>query len=133
MKKIKVQKYKLAVKKSNTGRGLFAMENIPKGVCIEEYNGRQLTEEEKYTSNSKYLFEINSKITIDGYVKGNRAKFINYACRPNVEFEIYKNKVFICTIKKIKAGEEITIDYGQEYFDEYIKPNGCKCEKCIKK
>ena len=26
-------------------------------------------------------------------------------------------------------GEEITYDYGKEYFDEYIKPKGCRCEK----
>jgi SET domain-containing protein len=33
--------------------------------------------------------------------------------------------------KKIKPGEEITYDYGREYFDIFLKPNGCKCAKCV--
>ena len=31
--------------------------------------------------------------------------------------------------KAIKPGEEITYDYGKEYFDEHIKPFGCRCPK----
>ena len=27
-------------------------------------------------------------------------------------------------------GEEFTYDYGKEYFDTHIKPNGCRCPKC---
>ena len=130
MSKFKVSQYKTAVKKASAGRGLFAMENIPANICFMEYKGREISEDEKYTSNSKYLFEINNKVTIDGYIKNNPARFINYACRPNAEFDTYKNKVFVFSTKKIKAGEEITIDYGKEYFDAYIKPKGCKCKIC---
>jgi SET domain-containing protein len=131
MSKFKVKNYKLKVKKCNTGRGLFAMEDIPKGDCILEYFGKELTEEEKYTSTSRYLFEINKKITIDGWVKGNIARYINYACKPNAEFDTYKNKIYVLALKKIKAGDQITIDYGEEYFDEYIKGN-CLCDSCVK-
>jgi len=38
--------------------------------------------------------------------------------------------MWIWSIKVIKAGEEITIDYGKDYFDDFIKPVGCKCAKC---
>ena len=31
------------------------------------------------------------------------------------------------------SGEELTYDYGKEYFNEFIKPIGCKCVKCISK
>ena len=31
-------------------------------------------------------------------------------------------------IRAIQAGEEITIDYGQDYMDTHIKR--CKCESC---
>lgn len=32
--------------------------------------------------------------------------------------------------RKIKAGKELSYDYGKDHFEEYIKPHGCKCEKC---
>jgi SET domain-containing protein len=35
--------------------------------------------------------------------------------------------------KKIKPGEEITYDYGREYFDIFLKPSGCKCAKCVER
>ena len=38
--------------------------------------------------------------------------------------------VILRAIKAIEAGEEITYDYGDEYFELFIKPNGCRCEKC---
>ena len=38
--------------------------------------------------------------------------------------------MFIRAIKPIKAGEEITWDYGHDYFVNVITPSGCKCVKC---
>jgi len=122
--------YKLLVKKSIAGLGLFAGEDIPKGACIIEYKGRVISHEEEYTSRSKYLFEINSKKTIDGQARSNTARYINHSCRPNAEPEIIKGKVLIMAKRKIKAGEEILYNYGKEYWEEHIKPKGCRCPKC---
>ena len=123
--------YQVKVKRSSAGLGLFAMEDIPKGKFIIEYFGRELKPGEEYTSNSKYLFEINSRKTIDGTIRENIARYINHSCRPNCEVEIKKGKVLIYSRKKIKAGEELAYDYGKEYWNEHIKPVGCKCIKCF--
>lgn len=128
--KYKVGEHKVKVKRSRAGLGLFAAENISKGSCIIEYVGRTLTKAEEYTSNSKYLFEINSRRTIDGSIRSNIARYVNHSCRPNVEAEIYKGQIFFMAYKNIKAGEELSFDYGKEYWDEHIKPKGCRCEKC---
>lgn len=125
--------YILTPKRSNAGIGLFTQSEIPKGVCIIEYFGRTISSEEEYTSNSKYLFEINSKRTIDGAVKENIARYINHSCRPNAEPEIRKGRVFIMSKKKILPGEEIVYDYGKEYWEHHIKPKGCRCLKCTEK
>lgn len=124
------QNWKLLVKRSSAGRGLFAGEGIPKGVCVIEYVGRTLSKEEAETSKSRYLFEISSTKTIDGKPAINKAGYINHSCRPNCETEIYKGRVFIRSIKRIKEGEELTYDYGKEYLDEFITPHGCKCAHC---
>ncbi len=56
--------WKLLVKRSSAGLGMFAGERIPKDACIIEYVGKQISEEEAYSSRSKYLFEITKKKTI---------------------------------------------------------------------
>jgi SET domain-containing protein len=123
--------YKLKVKRSSAGLGLFADENIPKGKFLIEYFGRDLAPGEEFISKSKYLFEINSKRTIDGTNRSNTARYINHSCRPNCEVEIKKGRVLVFSKKNIKAGEELNYDYGKEYWDEHIKPLGCKCVKCL--
>lgn len=131
--KYQIEDWGLKVKKSKAGLGLFATKDIPKGICMIEYFGRELSEEEQYTSRSKYLFEINSKITIDGGSRENTARYINHSCKPNSEVEIKNKKVYIFSRKKIKAGEELCYDYGKEYFNEHIKKGGCRCVGCEKK
>ncbi|HEY1037047.1 MAG TPA: SET domain-containing protein [Candidatus Paceibacterota bacterium] len=128
-----IDKKSVAVKKSSAGLGLFAAADIPKGACIIEYVGRVIKGEEEYTSRSKYLFEINSRKTIDGQARSNTARYINHSCRPNAEIAIHKSRAFIFSIKKINASEEICYDYGKEYFDAHLKPMGCRCPRCQEK
>jgi len=122
--------FDLVVRKSYAGHGLRTNTPIPKGACVVEYWGRELTADEENTSNSKYLFAINEKKTIDGSVRANIARYINHSCRPNCEPEIYRGRVYILARRNIKAGEELCYDYGEEYFNNHIKPHGCRCIKC---
>lgn len=132
MKKTKYEpgNFKLLVKRSSAGLGLFAGEDIPKDVCLIEYFGRTISPQEEYTSKSKYLFGLNSRCTIDGTTRKNKARYINHSCRPNAEAVIKNNRIFIMARRKIKTGEEIAYDYGKEYWNEHIKPHGCRCLKC---
>jgi len=115
------------VGRSSAGLGLFAARPYRKGERIIEYFGRTLTNAEEYTSRSKYLFEVNARKTIDGAARENIARYINHSCKPNCEPEIERGHIFIDAIKHIKAGEEFTYDYGEEYFNEHIRPYGCRC------
>lgn len=131
-KKLKtpISKFKLRVGKSLSGKGVFAMEEIPKGKRIIEYIGRSVPVEEQGTIAGRYLFWTGRKKMIDGNIKGNLARFINHSCRPNCEADGPSGRVFIYSLRRIKVGEELTYDYGDEYFNDYIKPVGCRCEKC---
>ena len=117
------------VGRSSAGLGLFATRAYKKGERIIEYFGRVISKEEEYTSRSKYLFEVNSRKTIDGTDRKNIARYINHSCTPNCEPEIEKGRIYIDAIKNIKPGEEFTYDYGEEYFKEHIRPYGCRCVK----
>ena len=122
--------FALKVRRSSAGLGLYAQEAIPKGACIIEYIGRELAPGEEFTITSQYLFEVTKKKTIDGSPRYNTARYINHSCRPNCEIEIYQGRVFVLAKRNIREGEELNYDYGEDFFDEYIKPKGCRCLKC---
>jgi len=130
MARYKVGNYQLRVGRSRTGRGVFACEDIPKGACIAEYIGRPVPKEEMERDRGKYLFWVSKTKMIDGNIPENRARFINHSCAPNCRAEGPNGRVFIVTKRRIKAGEEITYNYGKEYFDQLIRAKGCKCRKC---
>lgn len=121
--------FDLVVRRSRTGLGLFTESEIPKGACIIEYTGVELTKEQEERSRSKYLFEINARKTIDGAPRWNTARYINHSCRPNCEPTIYKGRVFIHARRRIKPGEELNYDYGKNYFEQFLK-DICACPKC---
>ncbi|MFA5169304.1 MAG: SET domain-containing protein-lysine N-methyltransferase [Candidatus Paceibacterota bacterium] len=123
---------KVVVKKSSAGLGLYAKTPLKRGEFIIEYAGKLLTAKEANRKGGKYLFEINSRWTIDGSERSNFARYINHSCCPNCEAYIVGKKVKIRATKNIKAGEELSYDYGKDYFDEHIKPFGCRCIKCSK-
>lgn len=128
--KFHIEKYDLRPKRARAGIGLFTFSPIVRGKCVIEYKGRLLSEAEELTSNSLYLFEVTKKKTIDGRARSNLARYINHSCRPNCEVLIYKGRVYIMARRAIRPGEELTYDYGHEYFDEHITKRYCKCDKC---
>jgi SET domain-containing protein len=126
------QTYALRVGKSKSGKGLFAMEAIPKGVFIIEYTGRKISPDAQRLDDGKYLFWINKTEMIDGNIPSNTARYINHSCAPNCDARGPSGRVYIYSRRKIKEGEELTYDYGKEYFNRHIKPRGCRCGKCSK-
>lgn len=126
------QVLKLQVKRApkGLGLGLYAGEPISEDTCIIEYIGRTLTPEEERTSRSRYLFTVSKNKTIDGAIRENKARYINHSCAPNAEAVIHNGRIFIFALRDIGEGEPITYDYGEEYFDEYFKADGCKCDSC---
>lgn len=128
----KKPKPELKVKRSNAGLGLFTLSPLKKGDFVIEYTGEKISSDEADDRGGKYLFTINKKLVLDGKDRKHTARYINHSCRPNCEAEVDEDeeKVNIYAKKNIEAGEELTYNYGKEYWNEYIKPFGCKCEKC---
>jgi SET domain-containing protein len=122
-----MEKYEVHDARHGTGKGLFARVDFPEGEFIVEYVGTKIPTKEADLSKSRYLFELDEDWTLEGPPEINIAGYINHSCDPNAEAETQDGHIYISTIQKIKAGEEITIDYGDEYFDEFIKPTGCRC------
>ncbi len=119
-----------AVRRTRTGLGLYTLQTILKGKRIIEYTGPLISNKEVDKRRGKYFFQINSKWSVDGSPRGNTARYVNHSCAPNAEAFVSGRRVWLWSKKNIKEGEEITFNYGKEYFDDHIKPTGCKCRKC---
>jgi len=133
---IMARKRAFRIGRSRTGLGLFATASIKKGAFIVEYKGRKLTNEQAdklEARGNRYLYEINSRWTIDGTSRKNLGRYANHSCRPNAETHIIGHKVIIRALKNIRPGVEITYNYGRDYLTNVITRRGCKCDRCRKK
>jgi SET domain-containing protein len=120
------------VKKSTipgAGKGLFTKHDIKKGERILEYLGEIITDAECDIRAEKdrygYFFYISKKKCIDAYdIPEAVARYANDAkgltkvkgLTNNCCYAIYKNSGWIKSEKNIKAGSEILVSYGAEYW-----------------
>lgn len=109
------------------GKGLFARAPIKKGEFVLEYTGTIIPTEVADTLGTRYLFDLEDGRTIDGSPQTNAARWINHSCEPNCEAFLEDGHINIYAERDIAAGEELSFDYGQEYFDEFFAKSGCLC------
>jgi len=124
------------VGRSRTGLGLFATRPIKKRSRIAEYKGPLLNAEDALKAENRgnrYLYEVNSRWTIDGTARSNLARYFNHSCNPNADTSIRNRRIFIFARRNIKPGEEITYDYGVDYLKNVIGRSNCQCSRCRKR
>lgn len=123
---------KFAIRRSTPGLGLFTLRPIPAGKRIIEFIGKVITGAEADIKGGKYLFEIDENWYIDGSARTNLARYLNHSCRPNAVAYTSGKRVWIWSKRAIRAGEEITFNYGKAFVKEYLPSQGlrCRCEKC---
>ena len=123
------------IARSRTGLGLFATEAIARRALIVEYSGQRIptakAQEIESRRANKYMFEIDARWTIDGATRRNLARYVNHSCKPNAEAELVRGRMMYRARKNIATGEEITVDYGEEYYELYLAKGGCRCSACL--
>jgi len=125
--------FHLRLKPSKIHRwGVFAAEDIPANRKVVEYTGEKISRmETKRRSNAKltYLFALNDYWCLDGSVGGSGAEYINHCCEPNLVTRIFKGHILYMTLRFIRKGEELTVDY---HFARNVERVPCKCgaRKC---
>ncbi|ETP52174.1 hypothetical protein F442_02772 [Phytophthora nicotianae P10297] len=133
------------VKLFETGRvgvGVYTTTDLDVGDIVGEYVGK-LSEwsalvpgqpDQAMKANSGYTLLYNVKsvkkkyVYVDALTCGSITRFISHACDPNAVFVEMQNrrnaKVIVKMIKNVKAGAEITVNYGNE------RCFVCACEDC---
>jgi hypothetical protein len=126
-------------------KGVFAKKDIARDTHIIEYVGEKITKKESERRAEKvitrhkenvehgavYIFELNKRYDIDGYVEYNTARFINHSCSPNCESINIRGHIWIVAMRDIQKDEEITYNYGYS-LDNY-QDHVCRCnsENCV--
>jgi SET domain-containing protein len=112
-------------------KGIFTNSDIPKDELVIVVQGEVISgkecERREDEENNVYIF-WNGRYYIDT-VKTLKIKYINHDCDANCEvMERDKETLNLVSIKDIKAGDEITMDYGYDEIYEY-----CSCNTCSEK
>lgn len=117
-------------KNSNLGWGAIILEKVEKGDFICEYVGEIINQNEAnkrdkiygHKKNVNYLFDLTIESTIDSYVKGNKARFLNHSNDPNCECKVIFAqgdwRIAIYAKRNIDIGEELTFKY---IYDEKLE------------
>ena len=114
------------------GRGCFTTREIKKGTRVLEYTGRRLRRQEAnriyHERPSTYLFVLaDGQTVIDGI---GMASLVNHSCEPNCEPTEEDERIYLCAVKDIAAGEELTYDYNLTNSNEREMACHCDSKKC---
>jgi SET domain-containing protein len=118
----------------NAGLGLYTDSPIAKGEDVIEYTGEILTwkECEKRDGEGKggYFFYISSRHCIDArpdvcamgrYANDAMGLVRVPGLRNNCDYINRKRRIYIVARRNIKAGEEIFVSYGKDYWKYFGK------------
>ncbi len=111
--------------------GLYACKDIKKHTFMGEYTGIIRRYKNKIDDRNAYCFEYSigqkkTPYTIDAREKGSLIRFVNHSDTPNLSpLSVYLEGVMHIIFrsnKDIKKDEELTYDYGPNYWKRREKP-----------
>ena len=98
------------------GKGVIVNTNIPGRCKLGEIEGElvKLPQARKKIEQQAVIFfiELSDDLALD-CSRGNVFKYLNHSCSPNCYLRVYRNRVEVYSLGKIKKGLELTVDYGE--------------------
>jgi SET domain-containing protein len=105
----------LEVRRGRRGRGVFATRGFAEGELIETCPTVQLADAEVTGRLGDYVYtsvKDGDVLIVLGY-----GMLYNHAARPNVEYvQDEPSTMRFVALRDVSAGEELTIDYGEEWW-----------------
>jgi SET domain-containing protein len=125
--------FKMEIRRSKIHRyGVYAQERIPANRKVIEYTGKRLNRfqaKQKDGGGYTYLFAVDPYWTLDGACGGSGAEIINHSCEANLISRVMKGHVLYMSLRTIKPGEELTVDYNFSKTGDRT-PCSCGSKKC---
>jgi hypothetical protein len=131
------------------GYGLRARNAITKNTIIGEYTGEVIpTDQGISDEENQYNCEIEigppgtkektqALGWIDATTRGSIFRFMNHSCNSNTMFMqgrcgLHNRIIYVITTEDIQKDEEITVDYGDGWWENMEMPCVCGSKNCIK-
>ncbi len=115
-----------------TGRGLFAGTAVAARAKIGEFEGEVITirEARRRAKGRRVvaIIELDRK-AIDATATGRGFRYINHSCAPNTFTRLTQDRAEFYALRRIRAGEELTVDYGLSHHDGQL-PCQCSAAQC---
>lgn len=118
------------------GQGLFARRALPRGQTLGFYAGRRLgpraVARRDWNRRLTYVFGLSDGSVIDASEGGNALRHLNHSCAPNcAAYEVTdadgRLQIAIETRRRIRAGEELFIDYALDAGADAAAEFPCAC------
>ena len=110
------------------GTGAFAVEKISARKKLGNLGGEVITLREARKRAAKTrrvaMVEFGDGRALDASVNSNQLRYINHSCNPNTYMRVAYGKVEFYSLKTIRAGEELTCNYGPTHHDGKLQ---CRC------
>ena len=110
-----------------TGRGLFAGTPIRARAKIGEFEGEVigLREARRRAKGQRIVAIVElERHALDATHTGRGFRYINHSCAPNTYIRCTPERAEFYALRDIRAGEELTADYGETQHDGKLK---CRC------
>jgi SET domain-containing protein len=124
----KYARYRLRAARSGIHRfGVYALETIPAGRIVIEYTGRRMSWAKASRvpfEKSIYIANLKRGYAVDGRIGGSGAEYVNHSCEPNLKPKRAAGHLFFCSRRKIRPGEELTMDYK---YSIKLRRIPCRC------
>lgn len=121
-------RYRLRVDRSGIqGLGVYSREGIPARRVVIEYSGRRLGSWEAAKMpfpQDIYVADLKNGYVVDGRVGGSGAEYANHSCKPNLKIRRIGERLFLVSLRKIRAGEELTWNYR---YPVNLRRVPCRC------
>ena len=118
------------------GLGAFATRSLQRGHRIGVYTGRRYSPgdaaERDWDNALTYVFALSDGSCIDGSDGGNATRHLNHSCAPNcaaieLTHDDGRLDIVIEARRRIRAGEELLLDYALDIGDDDPADYPCRC------
>ena len=110
------------------GHGAFAAEPIPARRKIGEIRGEAVSVREarrRARGQARIMIvELSDTRAIDASRSTDPLRYTNHSCQPNAVLRIRQGRVEFYAMRDVRAGEELTADYGETHHDGKLR---CRC------
>ena len=114
------------VRECRLGRGIFAVEAVPKGKLLLQFEGECLTfDEQCQLDHEGNALQIGQNLYINPKPPG---LYTNHSCEPNcyINFDLW-----LVAARHIDADEELVIDYSTTMLERHWEMKDCQCGSAL--